>query len=173
MRLNLLIILGLLLLIYSCTRNKTESNQPKIVSDSAFTNISYERKASLEFVYLDSIKHLILEESKTSKDTLKYQFSIEDIGTEGNEGTAYYVNSELKKVKFEIYTSMWKIDLLYLFNKENIQVTEETFNTYENIKQVKKLSYLINIDGVPLGKVYSSRVDVFQQIREKVPFTLK
>lgn len=74
---------------------------------------------------------------------------------------------------FDIYTSMWKIHLLYLLNKNSIQVTEETFNIYENIKRIKQLSYLINLDGVPLGKVDSSRVDVFQDIKDVVPFELK
>ena len=98
---------------------------------------------------LDLIKKLISEESKISIDTLKYQFSVKDIGTEGNEGTAYYVNNELRKIKFDIYTSMWKISIQYLFIMEQIYVCEDTYNTFEN-KHIKNIVYVTNLNGVPL-----------------------
>lgn len=173
MKSDFIIIVILLFLIYSCTGNKVQPNQAKIVSDSTITSKLYESKDNVEDGNLDSIKQVILKESKISKDTLRYHFSIEDIGTEGNEGTAYYVNNQLRKVEFDIYTSMWKIRLLYLLNKDDIKVIEETFNIHENIKQVRKLSYLINLEGVPIEKVDSNRVDVFQYIKDIIPFKLK
>lgn len=172
MKTNYLLTGGVFFLICSCNWNKSESSRTDVATDSTFTNDVVESQENEENENLDSIKQVILK-IKSSGDTLKYQFSIEDVGTEGNEGTAYYIDNKLQKVDFDIYTSMWKIHLLYLLNKNNIQVTEETFNIYENIKRVKQLSYLINLDGVPLGKVDSSRVDIFQDIKDAVPFELK
>lgn len=173
MKPNYLIIGALLFLIYSCTDNKLKSNRIVVVSDTTFTNKLYKRMDNTERGNLDSIQQVISKGNKTLEGTLKYIFSIEDVGTEGNEGTAYYTNNKLQKIEFDIYTSMWKIHLQYIFNRNDVQVTEATFNIFENLKLVKKLSYRINLDGVPLVKVDSSRVDVFKEIKDAVPFTLK
>lgn len=105
-------------------------------------------------------------------DTIKYQFSLEDVGTEGNEGVAYYCNDSVRKVEINIYTSMWKIYLLYLFEKTDINVIEQTYNIYENAQLVKSYSYTMDLNGVPLEKVDFNRVDVFQEFKEVVPFVL-
>lgn len=141
MKLSCLLSGILLFLICSCGRNTPQSNQTERATDSIFTSDVVKSQGNLESENIDSIKKEILRKNKILGDTLKYQFSIENIGTEGNEGTAYYINNKLQKVKFDIYTSMWKIHLLYIFNRNAVQVTEETFNIYENIKRVKK--YLI------------------------------
>ena len=106
-----------------CNVKKIQSIQSEIVSDTTFVTVQTIKSKENELMTsLDSIKKLISEESKISIDTLKYQFSIKDIGTEGNEGTAYYVNNELRKIKFDIYASMWKISIQYLFIMEQIYV---------------------------------------------------
>ncbi len=173
MRSRLLILVFLLFMICSCKDNNTQSNYTETYVDSTFNYKFYNDKGNVLNRKSDSVKQIILEGNKNSKGTFKYRFSIEDVGTEGNDGTAYYTNNELKNIEFDIYTSMWKIHLLYFFNKSVVQVTEETFSTYENIKRVKKLSYLINLDGIPLEKVDSNRIDVFFKIKETVPFKLK
>ena len=100
-----------------CNVKKIQSIQSEIVSDTTFVTVQTIKSKENELMTsLDLIKKLISEESKISIDTLKYQFSVKDIGTEGNEGTAYYVNNELRKIKFDIYTSMWKISIQYLFH---------------------------------------------------------
>jgi hypothetical protein len=155
-----------------CNVKKIQSIQSEIVSDTTFVTVQTIKSKENELMTsLDLIKKLISEESKISIDTLKYQFSVKDIGTEGNEGTAYYVNNELRKIKFDIYTSMWKISIQYLFIMEQIYVCEDTYNTFEN-KHIKNIVYVTNLNGVPLMNVDSSRVNVFQQIKDVVPFKL-
>jgi hypothetical protein len=110
-------------------------------------------------------------------DTIKYQFSLEDVGTEGNEGTAFYWNDSIRKIRIDIYTSMWKYKLLYLFYKTYIRVSEHTYNignVYygEDIELIKTLFYSVNLNGVPLEKVDNKRVDIFQELKRAVPFEL-
>lgn len=173
MKANYMLICILLFLILSCTERKTASKQTKVVTDTIFSNEIVEIKENSKNKNLDSIKQVLSKKGKTSIDTLKYHFTIEDVGTEGNEGTAYYIENELQMVEFDIYTSMWKIHLQYFFNKNKIQITEETYNIYENTKLIKKISYKTNLEGVPLEKTDSNRVDVFQKIRSTIPFDLK
>jgi hypothetical protein len=54
---------------------------------------------------------------------------------------------------------------------EQIYVCEDTYNTFEN-KHIKNIVYVTNLNGVPLMNVDSSRVNVFQQIKDVVPFKL-
>lgn len=167
-----LFIVFSILLNYSCTTHKSESDQT-MVSDTIITCNHIENQKNVVYINLDSIKKEILKLNISVQDTLKYQFSLEDVGTEGNEGIAYYINDRLQKIEMDIYTSMWKIHLLYLFNRGKIKVTEETFNIYENVELIKNKSYLININGIPLESVDSSRVDIFQELKSVIPFTLK
>ncbi|HAR39421.1 MAG TPA: hypothetical protein DCS09_13075 [Porphyromonadaceae bacterium] len=167
-----LFIVFSILLFYSCITHKSESNQNMEID----TNITYnhiENQKNAVYKNLDSIKKEILKLNISALDTIKYQFSLEDVGTEGNEGIAYYINDRLQKIEMDIYTSMWKIHLLYLFNRGEIKVTEETFNIYENVELIKRKSYLINLNGIPLERVDSNRVDIFQELKSVIPFTLK
>jgi hypothetical protein len=132
--------------------------------------ISFEQKLSID---LDSIRDEIIQNKLNINDTIKYKFSIEGVGTEGNEGIAYYFAGNLHKVNFDIYTSFWTIHLIYLFEKDKIFVVEETIAIHEKSEQVKKISYFINEQGVPFQDVDSNRVDVFQEIKKSIPFYLK
>lgn len=172
MRIDYLLIFILLFFICSCTNRKTGSENNKLATDSTFADIIVVNKANEISKNLDSIKQVILSENNSSADAIKYKFSIADIGTESNEGTAYYNKNKLHKIEFDIFTSMWKIHLQYIFYQKYIKVTEETFNVYENVKQVKEISYKINLEGVPIEQVDSTKVDVFQKIKEVVPFKL-
>jgi len=168
-----------LVLFYSCSKRIVkEDYSPIIVCDTPVVSSQVVipiQKA--DDINLDSIKKEILKLQDKFQllvsDTLKYQFSLEDVGTEGNEGTAYYLNDSVKKIEFSIGTSMWIYDLLYLFGNENIKVEEHRYNIYENIQLLKTFSYTMDLTGIPLEKVDSNRIDIFQKIKDVVPFVLK
>lgn len=174
---KLYVLISLFALFCSCSGQKSNENNNIMVYDTvdvSSQNISQVRKKTN--VDLDSIKQEIFISKKQLKlsisDTVKYQFSLEDVGTEGNEGIAYYYNDSVRKAEINIYTSMWKIYLLYLFEKTDIKVIEQTYNIYENIQLVKEYSYTMDLNGVPLKKIDFNRVDVFQEFKEVVPFVL-
>jgi|LakMenEpi03Aug12_release.lakeMendotaPanAssembly.Ray.scaffolds.fasta_scaffold730890_2 hypothetical protein len=131
--------------------------------------------------YLDSIsKELLKLQSKdklTSLDTLKYKFYLEDVGTEGNEGIAYYLDNRLKKANIEIYTSMWKYVIQYIFYETKIDVIESTYNisngVINNLEMIKKITYIIDLSGKIEGDTIKDRIDIFEEFKLVVPFELK
>jgi len=170
-----------LILLYSCSRHKTENNTEVEVNDTIvpiidtiFSNIqdNYNNKKTTIYNNLDSIRNEIIKENFNRKDTIKYKFSLEDVGTEGNEGIAYYINNKLNKMEIDIFTSMWKINIQYIFLREKIKVSEETFNIYEKTEIVKKISYFVDFNGIPLEKIDSQRINIFQEVKSTVPFFL-
>lgn len=166
-------LIGLFVLLCSCSGQKTKGKENIVVYDTIFESKQTIRPKETVNINLDSIKKKILVSRVSSMDTIKHQFSLEDIGTEGNEGTAYYLNDSVRKAEINIYTSMWKIYLLYLFDNTRIKVTESTYNIYDSVELIKKFSYTIDFNGVLLEKVDTTRVDIFQEFRSAVPFTLK
>lgn len=169
-----LIGLFVLILFCSCSRQKTKESKSIVLYDTVLKSKQIINKKDNTDINIDSIKKKILTSAISFPDTVKYQFSLEDVGTEGNEGTAYYLNDSIRKVEMNIYTSMWKINLHYLFNNIHIKVAERTYNIYDKrIKLVKEISYAINLNGIPLEKADTTRVDVFQELKSAIPFMLK
>lgn len=168
------ILIGVCILLCSCSRQKTKQRTDIVIHDTVVKSKQILDQKDNVNVNIDSIKNKILLLRTSFSDTVKYQFSLEDVGTEGNEGIAYYLNDRLQKIEMNIYTSMWKIYLVYLFNNTNIKVEERTYNIYENnIKLVKENYYAMNLDGIPLEKVDTTRVDIFQELKKAIPFILK
>lgn len=173
-------LLVVVILLVSCSKKHItkENNNVIVVCDSVDDNnkntITTQNKNN---VNLDSVRQKIFALKEkfhlSVLDTIKYQFSLEDVGTEGNEGSAYYLNDSIKKIEFNIYTSMWMYHLLYLFDKTYIKVTEQTYNIYEDIKLVKDFSYTMDLNGVPLKKLDSDRIDIFGEFKQVVPFVLR
>lgn len=170
------VFICLFVLFFSCSGGKKENNMiPRGTFDTNGKNKSQIIKKSN--VYFDSIIQGIIGSNKKAglsiTDTIKYQFTLEDVGTEGNEGIAYYYKDSVRKVEINIYTSMWKTYLLYIFENKLIKVTERTFNTYEDIQLVRDYSYTMDFNGNILEKVNSDRVDVYKDLKKVVPFILK
>ena len=171
-----------LTLFYSCSYPKEHHNEIA-VCDTTPANNEYAVLVQEEIdVNLDSVKNEILalrdKLHLSISDTLKYQFSLEDVGTEGNEGSAYYLNDSIKKIEFGIGTSMRIYELLYLFEKTYIKVIERTYNIANvysggDWELIKTLSYSTDWNGIPINKVDSDRVDVFRKLKQVVPFVLK
>ena len=176
------ILIGLFSLLCSCSKQRTKESNNIEVCDTNFASNQTTSQKEVITINIDSIKRKILVSKEKLKlspsDTVKYKFSLEDVGTEGNEGIAYYLNDSVQKIKIDIYTSMWKYDLLYLFDKENIKVTERTFNianvhSGRGIELIKTLSYRMDKNGVHFEKIDSNRIDIFQKFKKVVPFVLK
>lgn len=176
------ILFSLFVLFTSCSKYVTKENDRNItVCDTIIAgnqNIAYIQLKS--YVDLDSIKNeiLVLKENSHISDSVKYKFSLEDVGSEGNEGIAYYLNDTVQKIEIDIFTSMWKIHLLYLFDKKYVRVTECTYNIVKaysggDPELIKTLSYITDRTGVPINKTDNDRVNIFQELESTVPFTLK
>lgn len=165
------LLIVIFVLFYSCYKQKKETNKNIVVYDTTVIDRQVENQKKIVYADLDSLKDKIIE-AKVLSDTIKYQFSLEDVGTEGNEGTAYYSNNRLQKVKVNIYTSMWETSLLYVFNNGNIIVTERIYNFHEKKKLVKNFSYKVDFNGIPLETVQSDRTDIFQELKKAIPFNL-
>jgi hypothetical protein len=163
----------LTILIASCNgRRKTKD----VIKSN---NIKCLDTINLQSRFIDSIRKSIIEANKklTNSDTLKYSFNIEDVGTEGNEGVAYYYKNDLVKIIFEIYTSMGKIRLSYKFNQANVFVKEENFSKsneedYKNLVLTKAISYMVDRNGLPLQKVDPDRINIYQELIDNIPFSL-
>lgn len=167
-------IAGLFVLVfYSCSKHELQADKDTVMSEPSIADRQVGRQKEVVCINADSIKNVLLRVNGVPQDTWEYQFSLEDIGTEGNEGVAYYIDGGLRKIEIDIYASMWRTQLLYIFNRTNIEVTEEVFNTYKNMELVRNSSYLIDLNGIPIGRADSSRVDMFQKLKSAVPFTLK
>lgn len=176
------ILIGLFALFCSCSKQRTKESNNTEVCDTNFASNQTICQKEVVIINIDSIKKEILVSKEklklSSSDTVKYLFSLEDVGTEGNEGIAYYLNDSVQKIKIDIYTSMWKYDLLYLFDKTYIKVTERTYNIVNvhsggGIELIKTLSYRMDNNGVPFEKTDSNRIDIFQKFKQVVPFVLK
>lgn len=179
-----LISLILIFNIMGCVDRNKVNNRSVSVKDTSI--IKNARVIEKEQQIVDSIKKEIIK-SKVKLhlsvlDTVQYKFILEDVGTEGTEGIAYYLNDSLRKIRFKIYTSMGQIHLNYVFNESNIDVIEERFSNKSDIATVqygkdleltKTLSYRVDNKGMPVKKVDSDRVDVFQELKKNVPFELK
>lgn len=176
----------LIILVNSCSDSNTKIIQKDISRDTAIIST---KKDSIENndrpeVNLDSVKKEILiyrDKQRLSKlDTLKYKFTFDDVGTEGNEGNAYYLNGELIKFDIVIYTGMNQIFLSYKFDASTIKVSERTY-AYKSMNAdirskkdlIEKSIYDIDTLGKPLdNKTERHRNDVFDIIKNNVPFKL-
>lgn len=168
------------IIVYSCTNPiaKKDSNNLS-VNDTNVVIIKQNQKTYIEEnINLDSIKNKIKLSNKKLKvaDTIKYVFQLEDVGTEGNEGVAYYLNNSLKKIELNVYTSMWRYQIQYYFSGNKINVIEITYNIFNSTshkpEKVKEISYTIDFNGKLIGNGDKERIDVFQEFKKAVPFEL-
>jgi hypothetical protein len=174
-------IFCILVFAYSCSNpiaNKKGNNFSVIDSNHVVKN-DVSKNQYEEKNYLDSIKNEVrkIKKKLTKADTIKYKFQLEDVGTEGNEGIAYYVGDSLKKIELDVYTSMWKYQIQYFLLKTNIDVIEKTYNisneSSSKIGLVKEITYSIDMNGKPIGNEGKERIDIFREFKKSVPFEIR
>jgi hypothetical protein len=164
--------------VYSCTNpiSKKDSDKLPVVDSNMVIENKIQKNHIEKNTNLDSVKKGIqlIREKLNPTDTTKYKFQLEDVGTEGNEGFAYYINDSLKKVECDIYTSMWRYHIQYYIINNRIDVIERTYNiTYNKSKKVKEITYTIDLKGKLIGDADKERIDIFQEFKKAVPFELK
>lgn len=170
----------LILLLYCCSginvKNEKSTTEFTDSNQISVSNNGVGSQKGNQNTYLDSIKKELLILRKKTWDTLKYKFYLENIGTEGNEGVAYYLNDSLIKVQIEVYTSMWRYCINYTINPKMIEVIETTYNisrvNSDKDELINNIKYTIDFNGKLLGKTDKERIDIFQQFKEVVPFEL-
>jgi hypothetical protein len=114
------------------------------------------------------------------KDTI-ITYDLEDISSEGAEVVAHYIQNKIMLCKISIYGSMGRAELVYKFSNNQIKVTEKDYQyavpmmevTEKDIELVKDFSYIMDLNGIPIDKVDSSRIDIFQEVKQIVPFVLR
>ncbi|TCC90478.1 hypothetical protein EZ428_14490 [Pedobacter frigiditerrae] len=172
----------LLLLLVAC-HNSTSISEPKKTEEDTLsdnkTNISPVVKE--QDCNLDSVRQKILKDNLKSNhsDTIVYDFSLEgDYSAEGNEGKAFYIDNQIKKISITFYGESGKSIYTYIFENDKIMV-EEKRHEYDvplsgNIKSTQVVSYQIDYNG----KIISNSgkgidLDTYFILKKSIPFTLK
>lgn len=122
----------------------------------------------------------ISKENIEKKDTV-ITYDLEDISSEGTEVVARYVKNKITFCEISICGETGQAKLVYEFSNNQIKVTEKDYNyqvpfvevTEKDIKLVKDFSYTMDLNGVPIGKADSDRIDIFQEIKQNIPFILQ
>ena len=170
------VLIGLFALFCSCSGQETKEKNI-VAYDTAFDSKKTTSQKEVVNINLDSIKKKIIVSKTSSSDTIKYQFSLEDVGTEGNEGIAYYLNGSVRKAEIEIYTSMWRYHIQYYFSEKKIKVIENTYNisnaSSNKTESIKQTDYTIDYTGKLIGNADKERLDIFKEFKRVVPFELK
>lgn len=108
-------------------------------------------------------------------------YDIEGISAEGAEAKVNYVNGKISKSVTHIYGETGQATVTYAFEGNKIKVSETTYSYTSRIEDVRsnngmrldyKISYFIDFDGNPVGKVPSERIDIFKEFKDVVPFAL-
>jgi len=116
-----------------------------------------------------------------SQDTVIVIYNIENISSQGAEAIFHYIQGKVSLCEVNIYGEMGKGELIYEFYDNHIKVIEKDYNyevpfmevTNKDIQLVKNFSYTMDLNGIPLEKVDSNRIDIFQKIKDVIPFVLK
>ena len=137
---------------------------------------------------LDSIREAILTLNGGQKDSITYEFKLDkEMGTEGNDGTAFYEKGVLKKVILIIYNKSEQCNASYTYLTENkIKVCEKNcfyVKSIDDIKNVKgnpstkEYCSYVNENGESLGKLGSKKNSIarktFLILKRNIPYFLK
>ncbi|TKC10232.1 hypothetical protein FA048_08530 [Pedobacter polaris] len=168
-------LLLLCIIIIACNNLKT--------TDTKIDSIAIEKnklpKNQILTINIDSIKREILTLDSSVNDTTVYKFSLdENLSAEGNEGKAFYVDNQIKRLTVTFYGEMGRSVYTYVFKNDKIKI-EEKIHEYDialsgNIKSTKISTYQIDFNG----KIISNSgneidLDTYFTLKRSIPFTLK
>lgn len=178
---NFLILLTLLLV--AC-HNTTLISEPKKMEEDTVSDTSTDKPPVIKEepeVNLDSVRQKILKDNLKSNhsDKIVYVFSLEgDYSLEGNEGKAFYINNQIKKIAITFYRESGKSVYTYAFGNDKIMV-EEKRHGYDvplsgNIISTEVVRYKIDY----AGKIVESDnkeidLDTYFILKKSIPFKLK
>jgi hypothetical protein len=110
------------------------------------------------------------------------EYNIEGLSSEGASAKAKYINGKIKECEIYIYGETGQSKISYAFNDSQINVSEKQLTydgSLENVKSdrdmkiKKEFTYVLDLNGNPIGKVDSDRSDIFSEIKKAVPFEIK
>ena len=179
---NYLILLTLLL---AACNNNTSISEPKKIDEDTLSDTQVNIPPVVkERVYnLDSVKQKILSDNLkfNDSDTVIYEFSLDgEYSAEGNNGKAFYVDNQIRKIAITFYGETGKSTYSYSFGNELINVTTIIYD-YDlplsgNIVSTTKENYQINYDGKILksnNEEVEADLDTYFLLKKSIPFTLK
>lgn len=115
------------------------------------------------------------------KDTI-ISYDLESISSEGAEALVQYKNRKIASSHITIYGAIGQSKITYQFIEGHVHVEEKDFiyntaienvNSEKDMKLLKKISYIIDLQGISESKIDSEKIDVFQKFKEIVPFKLQ
>ena len=118
---------------------------------------------------------------KENTKTIEYGFN-DRIETNGTYGIAYYVDSKLSTCTTSIYGTKEEMKIIYFFKDDHINVDQENLTDLvegDSINHHKwtseKFSYTLDLNGLLINSDGSEEkiYDIFQEVKNAVPFELK
>ncbi len=115
------------------------------------------------------------------RDTI-IEYSIEGISAEGATVKAKYFRGKIVECAIHIFGETGQIRIKYTFQDRRINVVEKQYTykdgilnikTDEDLKLNKEISYIVDANGIPVGKVDSDRTDIFTEFKKAVPLEIK
>lgn len=137
---------------------------------------------------LDSIRDNILKTNNGIKDSISYKFSLDnEMGTEGNDGIAFYKKGRLNMITMQIYTDRGLCDVSYAFySKKKIKVCEKNYSYVNDVEEIKykrgvpsveEYCSYINENGKSIDGKNSVKNDdarkVYSIIKRNIPYELR
>lgn len=116
-----------------------------------------------------------------TKDT-SINYYLEGISTEGTEIKASYSNKKIVECEINIFGETGQAKIIYKFTSKNIIVSQKQYRYKKQLDEVKsqndmKLSnnieYIIDYKGNIIGKKPNEMIDIFSELKKKIPFKLK
>ncbi len=154
---------------YSCNYNKDKSLNKEVIEKSDKKTNVLIKKNELKSNENDSLIKYILENSVVSNDTIKYNFIIGDIASDGDEGIAYYYKFVLKKIEFSIQSSNRVNKQLYVINDEKFVLFNDSLFLFND--DYSKLNFEENVilsDNFEKNRLFFGEI-----LKRKIPFKLK
>jgi hypothetical protein len=105
-------------------------------------------------------------------------YDIWRMSSEGPSAAVTYEQGQIDKCVIYIFGCNGQTKLTYTFHNNRINVTEKDYRyksilVTDDMKLSENISYSIDYDGNPIMKTDSNRIDIFQEFKRAVPFSLK
>ncbi len=170
-----------MLLLAACNNNTSVSEPKKIEEDTLGDRTDIPPVVKEQVYNLDSVRQKILKDNLKSNhsDKIVHSFSLEgDYSAEGNDGKAFYIDNQIKKIAITFYGESGKSGYTYIFENDKIMV-EEKRHEYDvplsgNIISTQVASYQIDYNGKILENDNKEiDLDTYFILKKSIPFTLK
>lgn len=123
----------------------------------------------------------VKKDSTVIKKDTTITYDIEGISAEGTEAITKYIDGKISESTINVYGETGQATIRYVFSDDKINVTEkqyaykaglESVNSEKDMKLKKEISYVLNRNGMPIGKADKDRLDIFPEFKKAVPFVL-